>query len=192
MTGKQWLKCSDPHALLVAAKASDRQVRLFAVACCRQVMHLAPRRKAADALLDIAERFADGQAAEAERAKAEKRAHKSYMMVGPTLAAHCTPADGFYAAMHAGELAGEEVDQVALARCIVPFRPVAFLTEWRTSTVLALAQQMYDSRDFAAMPILADALQDAGCADEAILTQCRGSGPHVRGCWVVDLALGKA
>ena len=41
------------------------------------------------------------------------------------------------------------------------------------------------------MPILADALQDAGCDNDDILTHCRGEGPHVRGCWVVDLVLGK-
>ncbi|WP_148087863.1 hypothetical protein [Gemmata obscuriglobus] len=54
--------------------------------------------------------------------------------------------------------------------------PCEFLPEWRTDTVLALAQAMYDCKDFSAMPILADALQDAGCADEAILTHCRGEG----------------
>jgi|GEM_PF-5757293 len=73
-----------------------------------------------------------------------------------------------------------------------PFRPVAFSPEWRTSTVVSLARGMYDSRDFSAMPILADALQDAGCEQAEILDHCRGSGPHVRGCWVVDLALGKS
>lgn len=72
-----------------------------------------------------------------------------------------------------------------------PFRPTAFSPEWHTSTVLALAQGMYASRDFAAMPILADALQDAGCDDADILGHCRGPGPHVRGCWVVDQVLGK-
>jgi hypothetical protein len=70
-------------------------------------------------------------------------------------------------------------------------RPVSFSPEWRTDTAVALARQMYDSRDFGAMPILADALQDAGCDNEGILTHCRGEGPHVRGCWVVDLVLGK-
>ena len=50
---------------------------------------------------------------------------------------------------------------------------------------------MYQSRDFAAMPILADALQDAGCDHEDILSHCRGPGPHVRGCWVIDLATGR-
>ena len=72
-----------------------------------------------------------------------------------------------------------------------PFRPVAFSPSWRTSTVLALASQMYESRDFGAMPILADALQDAGCDSAEVLDHCRGEGPHVRGCWVVDLVLGK-
>jgi hypothetical protein len=69
---------------------------------------------------------------------------------------------------------------------------VPFNEEWRTSTAIALAQQMYDSRDFSAMPILADALQDAGCDSADILDHCRGAGPHVRGCWVVDLVLGKS
>ncbi|MCE9560578.1 MAG: hypothetical protein K8U57_00855 [Planctomycetes bacterium] len=73
-----------------------------------------------------------------------------------------------------------------------PFQPVSFSSEWRTSTVLALAQQMYDSRDFTAMPILADALQDAGCEIEAILHHCRSEQPHCRGCWVVDLVLGRS
>jgi GAF domain-containing protein len=73
-----------------------------------------------------------------------------------------------------------------------PFRPVAFDPAWRTSTAVALASQMYESRDFAAMPILADALQDAGCEDADVLNHCRSDGPHVRGCWVVDLVLGKA
>jgi hypothetical protein len=72
-----------------------------------------------------------------------------------------------------------------------PFRPVTFSQEWRTDTVVALARQMYDSRAFDRMPILADALQDAGCDSEDVLDHCRGEGPHVRGCWVVDLVLGK-
>jgi hypothetical protein len=72
-----------------------------------------------------------------------------------------------------------------------PFRPVTFSPEWRTGTAVSLARQMYESRDFSAMPILADALQDAVCDDEDILAHCRSEGAHVRGCWVVDLVLGK-
>jgi hypothetical protein len=73
-----------------------------------------------------------------------------------------------------------------------PFRPVTFSPSWRTNTAVVLAQQMYESRDFSAMPILADALQDAGCANETVLRHCRDTSlVHVRGCWVVDEVLGK-
>jgi hypothetical protein len=71
-----------------------------------------------------------------------------------------------------------------------PHHPVAFSPEWRTDAVAALAREMYSSEDFSVMPILADALQDAGCDDEQILSHCRDTSfAHVRGCWVVDLAL---
>jgi hypothetical protein len=72
-----------------------------------------------------------------------------------------------------------------------PFRPVSFSAEWRTDTAVALAHQMYESREFGAMPILADALQEAGCDCDAVLTHCRNANQvHVRGCWVVDGVLG--
>ncbi|AWM42477.1 hypothetical protein C1280_31575 [Gemmata obscuriglobus] len=68
-----------------------------------------------------------------------------------------------------------------------PFSP-----EWRTDTVTALARQMDGSGDFSAVPILADALQDAGCTDEVMLGRCRApSGAHGRGNWVVDSVLGR-
>ncbi len=85
-------------------------------------------------------------------------------------------------------------ERVAVIRDIFgnPFRPVAFSPSWRTGTCVALAQTMYDARDYSAMPILADALQDAGCDNDDILAHCRDTNAtHVRGCWVVDLVLGK-
>jgi hypothetical protein len=87
----------------------------------------------------------------------------------------------------------EQANQIRLLRDVIPnpYRPVSFSASWRTPTALTLANQMYDSRDFGAMPILADALQDAGCNGEEALGHCRGGDPHVRGCWVVDLLLGK-
>jgi hypothetical protein len=72
-----------------------------------------------------------------------------------------------------------------------PFRPVSAEPSWLTSTVLQLAGGIYAGRAFDRLPILADALQDAGCDTTDILAHCRGPGPHVRGCWVVDLVLGK-
>jgi hypothetical protein len=68
---------------------------------------------------------------------------------------------------------------------------VELLPEWRSKTAVMLAQQMYGSRDFTAMPILADALEDAGCENRHILDHCRGSDPHVRSCWVLTLMLAK-
>jgi len=72
-----------------------------------------------------------------------------------------------------------------------PFRPVRFDSRWRTSTVLDLARTIYDDRVTDRMPILADALMDAGCDSEEIIAHCRQSGEHVRGCWAVDLLLQK-
>mgnify|MGYP006933267077 CR=1 FL=1 len=81
-----------------------------------------------------------------------------------------------------------------ILRCIIgnPFRPPGLEAGWRTEAVVALARGMYESRDFTAMPVLADAREDAGCANDDILSHCRGEVPHVRGCWVVDAVLGKA
>ena len=70
-----------------------------------------------------------------------------------------------------------------------PFRPVTFDPRWRTSDVVGLAQAICDDKAFERMPILADALMDAGCEEEQLIGHCRGEGPPVRGCWVVDLVL---
>jgi hypothetical protein len=73
-----------------------------------------------------------------------------------------------------------------------PFRPVAFDPAWRSTDVMLLAQGIYADKAFDRLPILADALQEAGCDSEAILNHLRdANAPHVRGCWALDLALGK-
>jgi hypothetical protein len=73
----------------------------------------------------------------------------------------------------------------------LPFRPMSILPACLTSTAIALARSIYDDRAFDRLPIFADALEDAGCDNADILDHCRGPGPHARGCWVVDLLLGK-
>jgi hypothetical protein len=75
-----------------------------------------------------------------------------------------------------------------------PFRPVALDPAWLTwnnATVPTIAHHIHHDRAYHDMPILADALEDSGCTDPDILTHCRGARPHVRGCWVIDLILGK-
>jgi hypothetical protein len=65
------------------------------------------------------------------------------------------------------------------------------ILNWNDATVQKIAQAIYDERAFDRMPILADALEESGCTDADILAHCRQPGEHVRGCWVVDLILGK-
>jgi hypothetical protein len=101
-----------------------------------------------------------------------------------------------YWALPAAEAAGLPNENAVLAdlvRCIFgnPFRTVALDPSWITSAVVALAKVIYAKCAFDCMPILADALEEAGCTDEAILSHCRGSGPHVPGCWPLDLILAK-
>jgi hypothetical protein len=99
--------------------------------------------------------------------------------------------------IYSGTYLPEHHVQAALLRCIfgVPSRPVCFdpaKLAWPESTVVRLARTMYDERAFDQMPILGDALEDAGCTDAEILAHCRAAGEHVRGCWVLDLILGKS
>ena len=83
--------------------------------------------------------------------------------------------------------------QRALLRCVFgnPFRSVAFDLRWRTESALSLARTAYDTRNFSLLPILSDALEDAGCDHRGLLFHLRGNGPHVRGCWAVDAVLGR-
>lgn len=126
---------------------------------------------------------------------------------------YVTDAMGYVGAVKAGDLANDDIDGDAvwgklsfqqakkaherrlcgLIRDIFgnPYRPVAFDPKWRTEAATGIALKMYDEKMFAAMPILADALEEAGCDSEAILSHCREPGTHVRGCWVVDSVLGK-
>jgi hypothetical protein len=84
--------------------------------------------------------------------------------------------------------------QAALLRDLVgnPFRPVAASPSWLTAGVRSLARAIYQDRTFDLLPLLADALEEAGCTNAAILNHCRNPGEHVRGCWAVDLVLGKS
>jgi hypothetical protein len=190
--------------LLEHIHATDsRKLRALAVACCHRIIAFVddPRMVAA---LDAAERFVDGEIT-ADLLKhhhnAASAAYSDAEHEQAWAAVWCAsrPEVGWNVCSHAVQVRAfsdwdkEQAAQSALVRDIFgnPFHPVTFSWEWRTNTALSLARQMYDSREFGAMPVLADALQDAGCDCDDILDHCRGPGPHVRGCWVVDLVLGK-
>ncbi len=104
-------------------------------------------------------------------------------------------ADAVYAlnGFNAEERNQERMELCDLVREIFgnPFRPISISAAWLTLDVISLAQTIYDQRAFGRMPELAELLEAAGCDDSDIIPHCRGSGPHVRGCWVIDLILGK-
>jgi hypothetical protein len=188
--------------------ASERKARLFACACCRGFW-VAERDSRIERAVDVAERYADGLADTVEVKEARKGAKEAsaldrvrrdpiYRACGSLAinedihrAAECCAQFAPQAMPCWPEEGAERV--FAILRDIFgnPFRPATFSAAWKTDTALPLARQMYESRDFSAMPILADALQDAGCENDDVLNHCRSDGVHVRGCWVCDLVLGK-
>jgi len=206
MTEAEWLVCEDLNQLWTASVLDEvchRRWRLYACACCRLIPEF--KSSAPDVkCMNLAEAEADGlgQPGEVEYPKGDEWDIRWYRRDARTIAHRALTAYRDFVwrskrSTHQSDIEWASVqilaDQplCALLRDVVgnPFHTVTFLPEWRTSTVIALAQQMYDSRDFSAMPILADALQDAGCEAETILTHCRGPGLHVRGCWCVDACL---
>ena len=221
MTEAEWLACEGPNAMLLFLRdrASERKLRLFACACCRRIWDwLGDERSRA--AVEIAEDHADGLADDSRLHTARNDASDCELLLGNRLnpdesarAAYWTLLEQEFigvaelvriavsiaAAARRTEpieaaVSREACWQVRLLRDIIgnPFRPVAIDPAWLTANVLDLARTIYAERAFDRLPILADALMDAGCDDPLILDHCRSSGPHVRGCWVVDLLLGKA
>jgi hypothetical protein len=196
--------------------ATERKLRLYPCACVAWAIAHSPKRADFQRIIATAERLAEGVAEpdEVKRCFDEGIASELTGDVGayPTAALLDAFQDSAYRGTSGfvhdlerdAELTQTRFDSqpyADLLRCIfgipyrgykVGFRPFVFDLAWRTDTAIALARQMYDSREFGAMPILADALQDAGCEDEQVLSHCRDAGPHARGCWVVDGVLGLA
>ena len=216
MTEADWLAATDPRHILYAPgwqhrRPSDpkwldtcdprvtdeRKLRLYACACFRlsfpELTYLVDRLA-----LDAAERFADGIIPAGELAEVSQRCGltASVMTHQPALSAARSAVGGH--PVRPNHPAGPQQPlpnpvRCDLLRCIFgnPFRPVAFDPRWRTETAVALATGIYADRAFDRMPVLADALEEAGCDQVDVLAHCRGPGPHARGCWVVDGVLGK-
>jgi hypothetical protein len=210
MTRDDWLACTDPERLWRFRKRglSPRKARLLAVACCR---HLEPQLVDARlrAALGVAERHADGltkrgelRAAQAqvEAALAELQGFDQQRLSAVRFAVARQP--GVVEVLKRAMLVkGVVIDPFFAAKTRLlrdlagdPFSPAALdaaWLAWHDGVLPRLAQAVYEDAAFERLPILADALEEAGCADEAVLSHCRGPGPHVRGCWVLDLLLGK-
>jgi hypothetical protein len=213
MTEEEWLCATDPMPMLrfLPAKSGDRKLRLFAVACYRQMVRWLVDRRAQEAF-SVAERYADGTAERCELL-ALLRQHQLVPELDaltpslqPDWSGMQTAAAAAYWAVtrfprdwadRSSEPGGPLCD---ILRCIFgdSFRPVAIDSAWLTPTVKQLARAANEDRLLPSgdlerdrLAVLAGALEDAGCTDPGILEHLRGPGPHVRGCWVVDLILGK-
>jgi hypothetical protein len=213
----RWADGHDVRWMLGRAgwRATDRQVRLFLVACCRRIWAYLDERSRR--VVEVAERFADGSADSDELAAAHQAAVAAREAGAPGAPAQATAANLLYSsvealavvegATRAASCVGNRVNgpgwfdamrqerqcQAGLLRDIFgdPFRPAGFDPRWRSETAVALAAGIYAERAFDRMPVLADGLEEAGCDSAEVLLHCRGDGPHTRGCWVVDLVLGK-
>jgi hypothetical protein len=221
MTEQEWQDCDDPQLMLafLSGTADDRKLRLFACACCRLVWRWIQSVVCREAV-EISERYADGAAtgkqleAVARRARAAADDLTFQASVSRNLR-KCAERDAACAAAEAARRRLNAAYVVTLVRSAVafspdrpqslssvlrdlfgplPFRTAALDPSWLAGdggAVAARARAIYDDRRFEDMPLLADALEEAGCTDAAILSHCRSGGPHVRGCWALDLLLGK-
>lgn len=216
MTEAEWMTATDPTPMLefLRDKATDRKLRLFAVACCRRVWHLIPEGASKHAV-EVAERYADRLVGDRERSAAHRAkdiCNEAKFAVArsrhfPNLvsrcATHCLMNVASQPTLKPVDTAtkwevARNVEGTAHAGFVRdifgnPFRPVTLDHSWLTSTVVQLATGIYADRAFDGMPILADALQDAGCDNDDILNHLRDPNTtHVRGCWALDLVLGKS
>jgi hypothetical protein len=208
-TRVEWESGVDPDRLLsiVRGQASDRKLRLFACACCRRFVDQLDHEH--DRLaVRVGERIADAGVDGQEHEEA-RLLHCDLDLAAPDAhhaASQAVSAAVAFAANRPGRgkgnsgwgrAAAEERRALCdLLRDILgnPFRPKSAEPSWlalNQGAVLQMAQAIYKERTFDCMPILADALEEAGCSDGEILGHCRHAHGHVFGCWVVDLLLAK-
>jgi hypothetical protein len=221
ITHADWPSCNDSYPMLWSCRRfvreHPRKGRLFAVACCRRIWHRMsdPRSRQA---VEVAERYADGLATRAKLVQAEyaaQAAHRDAQFKGkvgasPEWAAQFSASgDAWFAATRASNFAyvatgdglahsgPERAAQADLLRCIFgPFACVWQDVERRApgpmdDTITALARAVYDSHAFDRLPELADLLERHAWRDD-VLSHLRSPTAHARGCWVIDLLLGKA
>jgi hypothetical protein len=196
---------------------SRRKQRLYAVACCRRIWHLLPDERCRDAVV-VAEQFADGLATTKAIQQARSSAQRTATTVTEQVAKDAawavvwatSPAARMrYLAQTVGEAAAraaagvagkraraaalenERDSQQLLLHDLRPPATLAFDPSWRTPTVVGLVEAIYEDRAFDSLPMVADALENAECHDATVLGHCRHPGPHVRGCWLIDLLTAK-
>jgi hypothetical protein len=217
VTEQEWNRCTstlDMLAFLHKPGKSDRKLRLFAAACCRRHWDVLddPRSKRA---VTVGEAYADGWAdlpamadaldfaREVERQGWSQRGTVTAAVQAATAVSNTeVPERGSRLLVtHADDRPAEEAAQAQLLRDILgplPFRVPDAGGALGSATVVRLARLAYEERtlpsgvlDGGRLAVLADALEDAGCTESELLNHLRGPGPHVRGCWALDLVLAK-
>jgi hypothetical protein len=218
MTEQEWLACADPTPMMefLRGKASDRKLRLFACAFGRAVRD--SQHQLGPSTVAVVERYADGLASDQDLASERRRWACSPEERGPVAP---SAYDGAWEAVDSltryervwrhdpDSYSCISADAVLKRSALLlrdifgnPFRPSpplpAAMLAWNDGTIRRLAEGIYEERqmpertlDTARLAVLADSLEEAGSDNAEILSHCRGPGPHVRGCWVVDLLLGK-
>jgi hypothetical protein len=217
----EWSVSRDPFRMLELAgeKLSERKRRLFAVACLRRVWDRLTSDDTRHAV-EVAERVAEGLVGDEEVIRVAEAAMEAYyLQAGPPRYWNALPDRAATLALLGpedlkdavlcsvrfvepnadGVLPPSPADRAAQADLLReiagnPFTPSVIDPSWLAwsgGSVRKLAQVIYDERRWEDLPILADALEEAGCTDAQILSHCRGGGEHYRGCWVLDLVLGK-
>ena len=213
MRAKEWAACTQVDLMLkrLDAKKHRRKWVLFNCACCRRVWDKMPDD--CRAYVEAAERYALGAGLKKDLGPLRGRVHEAFNnslrwpdRASAAQAAMTVTNATRFCAWNAASAAGakgrvahrrERHAQADLLREVMGnlYRAVAVEPAWLTwngGAVPKMAQAVLAEARFSDLPILADALEEAGCTDAGLLGHLRGPGPHVRGCWAVDLLLGKA
>jgi hypothetical protein len=212
LANEDWRACTDPVRVLrgLRNRVSPRKLRLFACACARQFWPLLQDARSRNAV-ETAEQYAEGKVdlrqLQHVRAAALEATHQ---LRGGWVVFTANRKEGavWWAAMMAWAATGENSRIVAwdavrsgdrklqlqLLHCLFgsPLFAVSFERSWRTSPVVAIARAVDADADFTLLPILGDALEDAGCTNADILGHCRSATFHARGCWIVDWVLDRS
>ncbi len=208
MNPENWQSCDSPDAILrqLLGKWSPRRLRLAACAFGRRVWHGLSEEKDRHAL-EVAERYADKLVTKTELQNARKMCGKSQFGQAITAAgawesASSTSGAAVWIAVSSAPLLVGGVyvkalrKQVDLLRDIFEMNPRELSVDprwlhWSNGTVRHLARAIYEERRFDDLPVLGDALEEAGCDNQDLLAHCRSGQDHARGCWALDLFLEK-
>lgn len=216
MPAAKWPLTDDVLAMIWSRreKTSGWRFQAFALACCERERPpveirslpaaVSAVKKALTQVREVPDQFAEARAMAEEECRRWTQQHPQHQWALAALRLVTTPMP-FMSAWHIvlflrqatsptaidPDVARYSIPHANLAREVFgPGRKPRFLVRWRSETVRLLADAIHVDQAFDRLPILADALEEAGCDNTDLLNHCRGPGPHVFGCWALDLVRG--